>query len=222
MDKRQSLQRILLFGGTFCPPHQAHIALAQYVFTYGHFDQMFFIPCKVPVLDKTVHVSVEDRIAMLRLATQSFTQSNIDLCEVQRTTPSYTVTTLTHFRQVYGTDVSLTLLMGMDNFIQLPRWYQWDQILKYAHILVVERPGVKPMFTQLHQKLLRDHACNNTRNRENSPFGTIELINAGQFDFSSTEIRTMLRQAIDAGKNTDHWVSPAVKEYIVSHHLFIT
>lgn len=220
MDKHQSLQKILLFGGTFCPPHQAHIALAQHVFTYGHFDHVIFIPCKEPVLDKTVHVSVDDRVAMLRLATQSFPQSNIDLCEIQRTTPSYTVTTLTHFRQVYGNHVSLTLLMGMDNFIQLPRWYQWDQILKYAHILIVARPGVKMIFSGIHQKLMHDHTVNDMHHRDNSAFGTIELIDAGQFDLSSSEIRASIRQAIDAGENTDHWIAPAVKEYIISHQLF--
>lgn len=220
MDKHQSIKKILLFGGTFCPPHVAHIKLAQVVQSYGHFDQVIFIPCKSPVLDKTTQVAAEHRVAMLRLALQSFATAHIDLCEIQRTSPSYTITTLAHFRQVYGPNVSITLLIGMDNFIQLPRWHQWEKILDKAHILVIERAQVKPILNATLQKLLQEHSATSSHHRDNSAFGTIEVLNAGEFDLSATKIRSTLYEAIANGQNTDHWISNDVRDYIVSHGLF--
>lgn len=222
MTQQQTLSKILIFGGTFCPPHQAHIALAKAAFSHGHFDQMIFVPCQTPVLDKTIHIAIKDRVAMLTLALQAFPQATLSLCEIERKTPSYTITTLQHFRKIYGQYTSLTLLIGMDNFFQLPRWHQWNKIFDYAHLLVVDRPGIPENFEGIYQQLLNQYATNAEKNRENKAFGTIELMNAGHFDCSSTEIRATIRQAIDNNLNTDALIAPNVRQYIIEHDLFHT
>lgn len=220
MESNLPIRKILLVGGTFCPPHRAHIALAKTAQERYGFDEVIFIPCKSPVLDKEAHASIEDRLAMLRLAIKPFSHFSIDLCEINRSTPSYMATTLVLFRQRYGKKTSLTLLIGMDNFLQLPRWHHWETILKRCHLLVVERPSIKPVFDQILQKLLDQHGSTHIHHIGNSPYGTIELINAGRFCLSSTEIRATIKQKIQAGQNTDELIAPEVRDYIEKHQLF--
>jgi nicotinate-nucleotide adenylyltransferase len=185
-----------------------------------HFDEVIFVPCKSPVLDKTCDVSIKDRLAMLSLALRPFTHFKIDLCEINRDTPSFMVTTLAYFRQHYGDHVSLTLLIGMDNFLQLPRWYQWETILQRCHMLVVDRPGVKPVFNRVLKTLLSTHQSTSEHHLSNSPYGTITFMHAGAFDISSTAIRSVIKQMIRSSSNTDKLISPQVRNYIERHKLF--
>lgn len=213
-------QKILLFGGTFCPPHLAHTELASVAEAQYQFDNVIFIPCQSPVLDKRAHASIKDRVAMLALAIEPFKNFTMDLCEIYRSTPSYMVTTLAYFRQRHGPLASLTLMIGMDNFLQLPRWHQWQNILSDCHLLVVDRPNFKPIFEPTLKKLLHDHPCTPAHNLNNSPHGTITLMDAGQYDVSSTQIRSVIRQKILLGSNTDDMICREVRDYIEEHHLF--
>ncbi len=220
METNRLKHQILLVGGTFCPPHRAHMELAKKAQERYGFDDVIFIPCKSPVLDKKAHASVEDRLAMLRLAIEPFQHFSIDLCEINRSTPSYMATTLAFFRERYGEQSSLTLLIGMDNFLQLPRWHDWESILKRCHLLVADRPPIQAIFNQTLKKLLQKHQANTIQHIGNSAFGTITFMHEGQYHISSTDIRENIKERIQNKENTDDLISPAVRDYIEKHNLF--
>lgn len=221
MNSPNVLRKILIVGGTFCPPHLAHMAIVSAVQHRFVFNNVIFVPCKEPVLDKVTKISSTHRIAMLRLALQSYPDFIIDLCEIKRETPSYMVTTLADFRHRFGEHVSITLLIGMDNFLQLPRWHQWEKILTLSHLLVVDRAGVTKDIPVTLQTLLAEHQPTRKNNASTTPYGTIYRYNAGQYDVSSTKIRDAIQTAIKHDLNTDDVLAPAVREYINKHKLFL-
>jgi len=221
MPHSHTLSKLLIVGGTFCPPHQAHLAIVSAVTKHFAFDNVMFVPCKEPVIDKIAATPVSHRIAMLRLALKPYPNFTIDLCEIDRDSPSYMVTTLADFRQRFGDQVSITLLIGMDNFLQLPRWHRWEDLLTLCHLLVVDRAGIPRELSPTLRTFLAKHHATTTHNLSTTPYGTIEQYDAGQYDISSTAIRAMIQAAIMSGANTDAIIAPEVREYIKEHQLFL-
>ena len=81
------------------------------------------------------------RLEMVRLALHSHHEFIVDVREVYRTDPCYTVDTLTSLRDELGTEQPLCLLLGSDAFLQLHTWHQWQRLFELAHIVVMQRPG---------------------------------------------------------------------------------
>lgn len=130
---------LIIFGGTFDPPHLGHLNTALAVQKHMQFERFLFLPCKFPVLKKNTTASSEQRIQMLELMLLSYPEFEIDLREIQRPTPSFMVDTLQSFRDDLGNEISITLLLGMDAFLQLPQWHAWEKILELCHLLVMKR-----------------------------------------------------------------------------------
>ena len=212
---------VLIVGGTFCPPHLAHIAIVVAVVKRFHFDRVLFVPCKIPLLNKTAMASTTHRIAMLKLALLSYHNFKIDLCEIERSTPSYMVTTLRDYRQKFGKDASITLLIGMDSFIQLPKWHEWNQILTLCHLLVVDRPGIEDKIPPELETLISTHKTTKKLSIKTTAYGSIYQFDAGHYDISSTMIRKIIQNDIKKEANTDTLISPQVREYIIKHNLFL-
>ncbi len=79
---------------------------------------------------------------MLELAIQTLNQNfEINLSELNRDSPSYMVHSLQNFRLELGNELPITLLLGTDSFNQLPQWYNWQQLLTLANLLVIKRCG---------------------------------------------------------------------------------
>jgi nicotinate-nucleotide adenylyltransferase len=209
-------QSCAIYGGTFCPIHWGHIRIAQAVEKHMQFDEFLFLPCKSPVLDKEVHVSPEDRVEMLKIALKSYPKFTLSLIEVLRETPSYMVDTLIDFRKNRGQLISMTLIMGMDSFLQLPRWHHWEQLLELAHLFVVERAGVSMVMPKLLQQLLDKHQTHDKQELLVNPYGRIYRYQAGLFPISSSAIRTLLHE----GQSTRGLLPEKVRDYIDRYQLF--
>lgn len=220
MQKHRSLllmNNFVIYGGTFDPIHFGHIKTALDVQNTFHFDRFVFLPCKKPVLKEPSQASSEQRISMLKLGLLPYPEFTIDLREMNRNTPSYMVETLESYREELGKAVSITLLLGTDAFLDLPRWHHWEKILKLCHILVINRPGTedkKPSNTLLN--LLKKHETNHHRDLLKRPYGKIYQYDAGRYDISSTEIR----EKINERKSIKDYIPPAVYQYIVDEKLY--
>ena len=111
-------KHIILFGGSFDPPHVAHVALPMAARQAVGADVVAYVPAaKAPhKLDK-VQTDPKHRLAMLRLALGDVKHAMILTDEIDRAAggePSYTVDTLTALREKLGKDVKLRLLIGAD------------------------------------------------------------------------------------------------------------
>ncbi|WP_024929186.1 nicotinate-nucleotide adenylyltransferase [Methylophilus sp. OH31] len=132
------MEIIGIFGGTFNPIHNGHLALAQTVLDTLHCTQIRFIPAAVPPHKATPAVTAQHRAAMVQLAIQDRPQFVLDTCELDRQGTSYTIETL-HLLRLHFPDQALCLIMGQDSYQKLPTWRRWLELLDYCHILVVHR-----------------------------------------------------------------------------------
>ena len=128
-----------ILGGTFDPIHIAHLHAGETALHEAGLDRVLFIPAGDPwqKSDDRRITPAATRVEMTRLAIAGMDGFDLDLREVERAGPSYTIDTLLSFPD----DELLYLILGSDTAAGLPTWHRWEEILERATILVVPRPG---------------------------------------------------------------------------------
>jgi nicotinate-nucleotide adenylyltransferase len=204
-----------IFGGTFDPVHIGHLRLAVELKQQLALDDMFLVPCYLPPHRATPGANAAQRVEMLQLALQDCTALQVDTRELRRDQPSYTVDTLTELRAELGTQVSLVLCMGMDSFCALDRWHEWQQLIRLAHIVVVERPGYElPEFGPVAELVRRHRAAVDVIHI--AAAGAVVIVAPRLLPVSATEIRAQ----INAGQSPQFLLPDAVLNYIYSQQLY--
>lgn len=185
-----------VLGGTFNPPHLAHLIVAQEVREELELDEVVLIPTSVHAFKGPASASPRHRAAMTELAAAGDPGLKVDRIEVQRGGTSYTVETLRSLREREpGTD--WTLILGRDNLEELPQWRESEALPDLARIVVTTRGG-----SQAAPRL---------------PFGgRCVLVQVPALEVSSTAIRSR----VAAGRSIRYWVPPAVEAYIREHGLY--
>lgn len=207
---------IAIFGGTFDPVHLGHIQTSLAIQAHCDFDKYYFLPCKMPVHKEPSLATNQHRIAMLERALKELPQFAIDLREIERNSPSYMVETLTSIRQQYP-DAALTLIMGYDAFCSLPLWFEWQQLIKLAHLLIINREQSEHVALPHELKqLLKHHETQDKKDLINNHSGFIYLFNAGDYAISSTRIRRELKQQ----QQVTQMLPAAVYSYIKKWNLY--
>lgn len=212
------MQSSLIFGGTFDPIHKGHINTVINVQNHLLFDEVIFLPCKTPLLKDAAKACAKQRVDMLNIALNDFPEHpfTIDTCEITRNSPSFMVTTLEDYRERLNYhDASLTLLIGMDTFLQLPKWHQWKNILSLANLLIINRPGTYPLTPTLDD-VLKAHETVKKEELTRSTHGLIYRFDAGHYDVSSTNIR----QSIQEHSSCNSMLTDGVIHYIQHHQLY--
>ncbi len=178
------MNNIIIYGGTFDPLHNGHLNTALAVQAQFHFERFIFLPCKTPLIKKAASASSEQRVHMLQLALQNIPEFSIDNREIIRDTPSYMVDTLKSFRKELGESISITLCLGMDAFIQLPKWHSWQEIISLSNLLILKRAEIKDDTIEASlENLLKNHEVFNKTYLLTQPHGAIYRIDAGSTPF---------------------------------------
>jgi nicotinate-nucleotide adenylyltransferase len=135
------LARVGILGGTFNPPHLAHLVCAQEAHAQLGLDRVVWIPTRVPP-----HKPLPDdpgagvRLELCRLAVAGDDRFSVSTLELDRSGPSYTVDTLGALRDQAPED-ELIFIAGGDMARSLPSWRTPEQILALATFAVAERAG---------------------------------------------------------------------------------
>lgn len=208
-------QLIAYFGGSFDPIHQGHLATADYLTTQLALKKLYFLPAYLSPL-KSYSLDSTHRVAMLNLAIGNTPKFAIDTQELLRPPPSYTINTLQALRLAYGTQQPLAFIMGMDSFINLPQWQNWQQLTDFAHLVVVSRPSYSPIFSTELQQWLNNRRCNEPQMLEYGASGLIYFVETPPYHISSTQ----LRAAIASGQTSKQTLPQSVIDYIYQHHLY--
>ena len=200
------MKRIGILGGTFDPVHCGHIHLAEDAMKQGRLDEVIFIPARLQPfkLGKKI-TSGEDRLAMLRLATEHTPGFAVSSRELDAEGVSYTYLTLRALQKEYGEDARLYFITGTDAFLKIELWMMAEELLRNYGFLIGTRPGYKE----------EELAACMERVREN--FGT-EVINIDntKYDISSTQIREMIQN----GETTAGLLPESVEAYIRERGLY--
>jgi nicotinate-nucleotide adenylyltransferase len=195
--------RLGIFGGSFDPVHNGHLALARACQRQAALDEVWFMPTAVqPFKHEGPHATDAQRIEMLRLAIQSEPAWRVSTLEIDRGGTSYSVDTLRQLNDELPHAV-LFFLMGADAVNDAPHWREPQIIFSLATPLVVRRAGQRePVLDNLRT------LC--AANKQP------QLVEMPAIDVSSTEIR---RRAA-AGKSLDDLVPTAVSSYIIAKVLY--
>lgn len=204
--------RIGVFGGTFDPIHIGHLIMADAVADALPLDRLLFVPAqRSPFKPDQPVASDADRLAMLAAAIAGEDRFAVDRVDLDRPAPSYTVDTLTLLARAHP-DAHLTLVVGLDSFLDLPRWHDPVGIAALAHLAVVDRPGYAASDAE------RDVLLTAATATLPALAGRWTLVEAPLIDVSATDVR---RRAA-AGRSIRWRVPDTVAAYIAAHGLYRT
>ncbi len=201
---------IALYGGTFNPVHEGHIALAREVREVFELDSVEFLPSYLPVHRDIPEVSADIRKHLLELALSPYPQLKLNCIEIDRQGASFTIDTLNSISEQFPHQ-GICWLMGADSFNSFLSWKNPQEILQLANLIVCARPGVlqdTSIFPacHLHNKTsLRDFKA-----------GKIVFHTMRPNSCSATQIREILKQ----GKSVSGCLSQPVLEFIQKHNLY--
>ena len=142
-----TLKRIALYGGTFDPVHDGHLAVARELGARFKFDEVLFIPAHVAPHKRAAAAPASPwhRHAMLALATQGEPGWRVSTVELEAPERPYTVETIARLRADYGgrggAGVRLFFVMGADSWAEITTWREWERLLAISDHVVVTRPG---------------------------------------------------------------------------------
>lgn len=187
-----------IFGGSFNPVHNAHMALALAVLRERLADEVWFVPCRRnPLKNEPPLFSDQDRLNMLRLsieAQESPERERMKVCDIEyhMPEPSYTADTLLQIASLFP-DRRFRLLIGGDSLAGFHKWSRPHVITEIAPLIVYPRPGI-------------------TVNPCDCPPGTTILRDIQLSSISATEIRQRLAE----GKDTEGMLNKSVENYILN------
>jgi nicotinate-nucleotide adenylyltransferase len=131
--------RIGLLGGTFNPPHAAHVLISQIALKRLQLDEIWWVVTPGnPLKAGRPLPTIEARAAACRALTRD-PRVVVTTFEAQLAT-SYTAATLA-FLQQRAPDASFVWVMGADCLWQFHRWRDWQQIFATMPVAIIDRPG---------------------------------------------------------------------------------
>jgi len=195
--------RLAVFGGTFDPPHIAHVIHAQAAAEQLGVERVLFIPAADPPHKRgETRTSADHRVAMTELAIADNAAFALSRLDVDRPGPHYSVDMLRLVHEKFA-PTELFFLIGADSLIDLPRWYQPQALITLCQLAVIPRLNIAPNMNVLQQSI----PALETR---------VTFIQSPPIDISSTDIVTRVR----AGKAIRYLVADAVLTYIQAHQLY--
>ncbi len=128
-----------LFGGTFDPIHDAHLAMARAARDKFALRRILFVPAASPPHKiGTTMASWEDRVRMAELACADEPGFEVSRIE-QNAVPSYSIITI---ERLLAAGVGpLAFLIGADAFAEIRTWHRWSDVVSLVDFIVVTRPG---------------------------------------------------------------------------------
>lgn len=133
--------RIGIFGGSFNPPHLAHLIVAEHLRNSIALDRVYWIPgSQPPHKDVRSLAPGSHRYEMVKLATSDHPSFHVSDLELQREGPSFTIDTIRELKR-RNPDDAFFLLMGGDSLSEFHRWKDPEEILEEVPLVVYRRPG---------------------------------------------------------------------------------
>ncbi|MBC8310073.1 MAG: nicotinate (nicotinamide) nucleotide adenylyltransferase [Phycisphaerales bacterium] len=134
------MTRTLLYGGSFDPPHIAHVEIPRDAMNFLQFDHILYVPASRSPLKDNMPTSNHHRLEMLKLALADCPWASISTIELDRKGTSYTIETIEAIKDEYD---ELRLLIGADQWEQFNKWRRWEDVIKLANPAIMPRDNLE-------------------------------------------------------------------------------
>lgn len=203
--------RVGLFGGTFNPVHNGHLAAAESFMDELSLDILYIMPNNAPPHKDGGRscAPATDRLEMTRLAFSGISGRSIYVSdfEVKRGGSSYTIDTINELRSLYeGRDYTIFLLMGSDIFVTMGKWKKPDEIFQSCVVTVICRGRQEE----------REHMEDAASSFAEDYGARIELLRSPFLKISST----MIRERLEKGESVSELIPKNVEEYIEANGFY--
>ena len=188
------MMKIGILGGTFDPPHKAHLQIAERAIKQFDLDKVLFIPSGNP-WQKKYATSFIHRFEMTKILIEGSNKFEISDIEKSEDIPSYTFDTLTKLNHKKD---NLYFILGSDTAMNITTWNNYEKLSELTNFLIALR---------------KEDSVNNLN--ENFPFD-YELIAGEKLDLSSTSLRNKLKDNLF---NEDE-ISLKIIQYIKKNSLY--
>ena len=187
-----------VFGGSFDPPHKAHLELVKLVVEKLELDHVLVTVANNPWQKSAVRQVTDSshRLEMARLLFSDYSDATVTDIEFQLGSESITSETLRALRSNYQ-DAEFYLLLGYDTAIAIETWRNPDLVLDQSRVVVVERPG----FTDMELPSILSSAIR---------------IKGLNLDISSENIRSLLKDE----ETIADVIPQGIRNYIAKHGLY--
>jgi len=194
----ESPTRVGIFGGTFDPVHNGHVAVAQSFLKSKKIQELWILlnPAPPHKIDEEF-APYAYRLKMLQEAFRETAHAKVSDIETRLPKPCYTDQTISYLTESHP-NISFFLCLGEDSFHSFTEWHHWREIIDHCSLLVANRPG-----STVHQsnKKLAAHA---------------DFVDHEPIEVSSSQVR----ERIVRGESIDALVPPAVLEVIKKNKLY--
>jgi nicotinate-nucleotide adenylyltransferase len=196
--KSDRVERVGILGGTFNPPHIAHLVIAEAVRDQLKLDRILFIPAATPPHKTNLEIiPAEQRLQMVKLAIKDNSFFEVSDIELNRKGPSYTIDTIIGLKRELPKE-DFYFLLGIDLLVEFDTWKNPEKILEECTLVAMNRPGFD--LGVVDKELLR----------------RVEVVNVPSIDISSTGIRRYVKSR----RSIRYLVPREVEKYISENSIY--
>jgi nicotinate-nucleotide adenylyltransferase len=206
----KSEPKVGILGGTFDPPHLAHLRIAEEALEAFSLNEVWFCPAFDPPHRKEKpKADFEERLHMTSLAVEN--NPAFKVIDIERgESPSYTIITLQKLKKLFP-HVNFYLIIGWDSFLELPSWHRYQELIDLAELIVCTRGNMdKAEAEAIFSKKVEAYWGSSKKKR-------VHLLFVFPFEISSTAIRKLRAN----GKSIRYLVPEGVYAYILEKGLYL-
>ncbi len=220
----KSEPKVGILGGTFDPPHLAHLRIAEEAREAFSLNEVWFCPAFDPPHRKEKpKADFEERLHMTSLAVAN--NPAFKVIDIERgESPSYTIITLQKLKKLFP-QVNFYLIIGWDSFLELPSWHRYQELIDYAELIVCTRGNMDKAEAEaiFFEKVKTYWGSSSSSSvipsvaRDPSKKERVHLLFVFPFEISSTAIRKLRAN----GKSIRYLVPEGVYAYILEKGLYL-
>ena len=204
-DYLELCTKLAVFGGTFDPIHNGHIAAALGVLHEFKPQKILFMPAgKPPHKDADTLSSAEDRYQMVLRSIARFPSFDVSRLEINKHGRSFTIDTIRSLKEIIPANGSLLFIVGADTIRELPTWKEYRELLSTVRFAAVPRPGFELSLEEEASGMRKEFGAK------------IHVLKSAPMDVSSSDIRSK----ITSGVPVDHLVPREALDYAYKKGLY--
>lgn len=192
-------KRLLLFGGTFDPPHNGHLNILENAAQKIKPDKILIMPAFVPPHKTAYGTSAELRIKMCRALSKKCENAEISDIEIKRGGKSYTIDTVAQLKQIYP-DYRIYLVVGSDMLLYFEKWKDWQCLLREVTVFCQCRLNADVKAVAEYVKFLRKNG------------GRVIVCNKSILEITSTNIRARVQNGVSVSELVPDGVLKLIEE----------